>query len=662
MRTLRLYFVIAALVPSAVFAEESGTRDVKDLSLEDLLDQPVEVTTRRARKVRQAPGIVLVLTREEILATGARDLLEVLQLVPGFSFHADVEGVVGIGFRGLWGHEGKVLVLLDGIEQNELLYSTTQFGHHILPHNIERIEVIRGPGSAIYGGTAELAVINVVTRSGADLMGGEVAGRYAQTAGGFADWSTALAVGWADPDKKLDVSLNVTAGQGRRTTRTYTDFTGQSADLRDGSRLDPLTASLGVKYQGLKMRFLYDDYHAGARIGYGTLGTDPDDSVRFRTLAADVQYDFQMSETVVLRPHFSARQNTPWESTNEASPLFYDKSAMRVLAGIALQYDPTPDFSLLLGVETFNDRAWLNNPLITGSQTTFGGLPTVSYVNTSVYAQALWDLKYLSVTVGGRFEEHSQVGSNFAPRIALTSQVDRFNFKLLYSGAFRSPSIENINLNPALHAEQVQAAEAEMGVALFDVLYASVNGFYTNIDQPIAYLYDETLMSDQYKNADSISSTGAEVQLVLRGRHGFASASYSLALPTKPSGYAVDGYPGRTLGFPLHKVTGSGKWRLWRGLSLGGSLVYSSDRYAYLTPTAALDGTGELGRLGPSALLGVWAGYEDLGLKGLAIQLGGSNLLDSNVPFVQPYNSGAAPIPGRGREIFLRLSYALSAH
>lgn len=89
-----------AWVMLVVASAASAGRDVKDLSLEDLLDQPVEVTTRTARKARQAPGVVL--TREEILATGARDLLEVLQLVPGFSFHADVEGVVGVGFRGLW--------------------------------------------------------------------------------------------------------------------------------------------------------------------------------------------------------------------------------------------------------------------------------------------------------------------------------------------------------------------------------------------------------------------------------------------------------------------------------------------------------------------------------------------------------------------------------
>src|SRR5437764_2667312 len=101
-------------------------RDVDELSLEALLDTPVAIATKGARDVRETPGVVTAVTREEILASGARDLLEVLQLIPGFSFHVDVVGVVGVGFRGMWGHEGKLLLLIDGIEMNELLYQNTE--------------------------------------------------------------------------------------------------------------------------------------------------------------------------------------------------------------------------------------------------------------------------------------------------------------------------------------------------------------------------------------------------------------------------------------------------------------------------------------------------------------------------------------------------------
>src|SRR4051812_14438705 len=92
----------------------AGARDISEVSLEALLDVPITVVTKGARDARESPGVVTAVNREEILASGARDLLEVLQLIPGFSFHIDVFGVVGAGFRGLWAHEGKVLLLVDG--------------------------------------------------------------------------------------------------------------------------------------------------------------------------------------------------------------------------------------------------------------------------------------------------------------------------------------------------------------------------------------------------------------------------------------------------------------------------------------------------------------------------------------------------------------------
>src|SRR5687767_10245664 len=98
MRRL-LPVVVLALSASAAHADEQPKKDVKDLSLDDLLETPIAVaSSAQARTSRDAPGVVTAMSREEIVASGARDLLEVLQLIPGFSFHTDVEGVVGAGF------------------------------------------------------------------------------------------------------------------------------------------------------------------------------------------------------------------------------------------------------------------------------------------------------------------------------------------------------------------------------------------------------------------------------------------------------------------------------------------------------------------------------------------------------------------------------------
>ncbi len=633
--------------------------DVADLSLESLLDTPVEIT-RDAKSSREAGSVLLVVTREEVLASGARDLLEVLQLVPGFTFHQDVEGVVGVAFRGLWGHEGKVLVMLDGQEINELLFTSTQFGHHILVAQIERVEIIRGPGSALYGGTAELAVINVVMRGGKELSGGSLSGRYAQGETGFHDWSLGGGVG--AKRENLEWSVNVMGGQGRRTRGTVADFYGNTASLA-GDRLDPFLITAGLSYKGLKARLLYDDHAIGSTIGYGEL-LAPGQALRFRTAVADVSYDWKLSETLTLKPRLNARMQLPWQMLDDTSSLFYDKGALRVLAGVSAQWNASSAFTLSGGVEGFVDHAWLNDPREIGAQTTFAGENRVSYGNAAGWAQAQLTTGFVNLTAGGRLEWHSKVGVNVAPRLAITKQFERVNAKLLYGGAFRSPGVENLNLRADLKAERTHVIEAEVGVELGDVGFVSVNGFYTLLVQPITYGYDSATNTENYRNGGALSTAGAEALLKLRGSRGHLNLSYSLAVPViaedvdtylRPDGRATP----TLLGMPTHKFTLSGKLVMNKYLSAGGSAMFLGDRYAFTSATDLLDGVGQVGWVQEALLLTAWIGVDSLGVPGLSAQLGVGNVLDANVALVQPYNGGVPPMPGRGREYFLRLSYAL---
>lgn len=649
--------LLLALLPAVALAEGA---DVSDLSLESLLDTPVEVT-RDARSSREAASVLLVVTREEVLASGARDLLEVLQLVPGFTFHQDVQGVVGVAFRGLWGNEGKVLVMLDGQEINEILYTGPQFGHHVLVSQIERVEIIRGPGSALYGGSAELAVINVVTRGGKELSGGSLAGRYAQGETGFHDWSLGASLGGKHESKSLEWSMHVVGGQGRRSRGNFNDFYGGSTTLADDP-LDPFFITAGATYKGLKARLLYDDQTTGATPAFGE-GV-PGSKVRFRTALADLTYEWKFSDTLTLKPRLNARLHLPWQSTDESNDLFYDKSAMRVLAGMSANWTATSFLTVSGGVEGYVDHAWLNDTRIIGAQTTFGDENQISYGNIAAWVQGSLSTSFVNVTAGGRLEWHSTVGVNVAPRIALTKQFERVNLKLLYGGAFRSPGIENLNLGVGLKAERTHVAEAELGVELGDVGFVSVNGFYTLLVAPITYGYDVATGEESYRNAGAISTAGAEALLRLRGSMGHLNMSYSLAMPVVAED--VDTYlrpDGRStptlIGMPTHKFTLSGKLVMNKHLSLGGSALFLGDRYAFTSASDLLDGTGRIGWVKESLQLTAWLGVDAIGGTGLSAQIGVGNVLDAPVFYVQPYDGGLAPMPGRGREYFLRLNYAL---
>src|SRR5262249_32762711 len=122
-----------------------------------------QVASFAPTRLKDSPAVVTVISGDDIRATGAHDLTAILYIVPGYFGGADTEAVVGRGFRGLWGYEGKILLRIDGKEMNELLFSTVQLGNEFPVELIERVEVVRGPGSVIYGGNAELSVINIVT-------------------------------------------------------------------------------------------------------------------------------------------------------------------------------------------------------------------------------------------------------------------------------------------------------------------------------------------------------------------------------------------------------------------------------------------------------------------------------------------------------------------
>ncbi|MHC4720858.1 MAG: TonB-dependent receptor plug domain-containing protein, partial [Planctomycetota bacterium] len=143
--------------------EPNDQAELFEMSLEELMEVEVSVASRKESTQRESPGIVTVITREEIQKSGARDLVDILRLVPGFHVGYDTVGAYGVAVRGIWANEGKVLVLMDGVELNDDMYGSFQYGHHIPVDIVERIEIMRGPGSAMYGESAELGVISIKT-------------------------------------------------------------------------------------------------------------------------------------------------------------------------------------------------------------------------------------------------------------------------------------------------------------------------------------------------------------------------------------------------------------------------------------------------------------------------------------------------------------------
>ena len=163
--TALLSLVLAAYLP----ALGSPSFDLVDLSLEELMEVEVSLVSRRPQSLAETAAAVTVVTGEELRRAGVRTLPDALRLVPGFQvaqIDANKWVVTSRGFAGLFSN--KLLVLIDGRSVYTPLFAGVFWeSQHVLPEDVERIEVIRGPGGTLWGANAVNGIVNVITRDAA---------------------------------------------------------------------------------------------------------------------------------------------------------------------------------------------------------------------------------------------------------------------------------------------------------------------------------------------------------------------------------------------------------------------------------------------------------------------------------------------------------------
>jgi iron complex outermembrane receptor protein len=170
-----LLLALVALVPCAQAAPARG-RDLTELSLEELANLSVTSVSRRAESLAEAPASIFVITAEDIRRSGATSLAEALRLAPNLQVARIDAGQYAISARGFNGlAANKLLVLVDGRTIYTPLFSGVFWDQQdVLVEDIERIEVISGPGATLWGANAVNGVINVIMRSARDTHGAVV--------------------------------------------------------------------------------------------------------------------------------------------------------------------------------------------------------------------------------------------------------------------------------------------------------------------------------------------------------------------------------------------------------------------------------------------------------------------------------------------------------
>ncbi|MDO8683820.1 MAG: TonB-dependent receptor [Armatimonadota bacterium] len=512
----------------------------------------IEITSasKTPEKMSDTPASVFVITREDIQRFGYRTIDEALQRIVGVLTSNDrtwqFTGIRGISRPGDF--NTRILFLVDGHRVNDMQFSNarTDEGFPVDIESVERIEFVKGPGSALWGPNAELAVINVLTKQGKNADGLRTIVEY----GTFNRRKAYVEYGDKYPSG-LDVFVSAsgiaTDGEHRIFIEEWADEPGKNGGMAvNGNAMDAAHTLLSAHYGSAKLLFARSRRSKGDLWGDYDLGTFPvgaaghfTDHRSLLELSYEATVSKKRNSRILARVFLDENKFEYFEfplaggESESHSWLKYDWPLMEnywrdgaKTEGLEVRYslDVTPNASLVTGVEYNNIRTLL-------TLVPFDIDP--KYNIKSYFLQTdvkLGDSKRL--VAGIRRDDYSNLKTSVAsPRVGLVWDVTQnSSLKLLYGEAFRPPTAwevvyipyyneferpEGAPLKPPLKPETMKTYElvwdAQLGVG--NRLVASL--FMDTIND----LIDTNL----YKNVGSIVSKGAEAQFESRRRDGSRS-------------------------------------------------------------------------------------------------------------------------------------------
>jgi outer membrane receptor protein involved in Fe transport len=548
--------------------DKLGTfKDFDDLELEDLLHTTVAIAAGRTQTLEEAPSIVSVITDEQIRETGVRTLAEALQLAPGIVVLMDNFGRGRIAIRGVSsgltsGSSENVLLLFNGHRLNDEISGGATIQNLDIPvDGVKKIEIIRGPGSALFGANAYLGVINIISYKAETFDGLRVAAGGGSFSTGEGNIVFGRSVG------KLSISgfVQHTRTDGPRLlipadVQTLTDAALRplglpAASLAPGYTVDDrksTDANFTVAFEGLTLNGRVKDENAGGYVGVvDVLGTD--NRQRANQVLFDANYKRRVGKNGDLSATFSY--------TRSALTLFvegFPPQFTLVTPDGRASFFPTGLFteegtkSRRFGGEVvFNLRAFRGNTITTGlslegestfdltgrgnfNPITFAALPTLAPLPPlvlpddrqilGVFVQDSWDPSpTVGITAGLRWDHYNDFGTALSPRAGIVWRLPRnLNLKMLYGHAFRAPSFTELFFNfpgftgnPNLRAATINTLELALGYKRKDVrISGNVYGNFLRDLIQIERPFQPTELTRFVNNQAGINATGAELEIM----------------------------------------------------------------------------------------------------------------------------------------------------
>jgi len=638
--------------------------------LDFFTEERIALVTRNEQSSEEAPAIVSVITRAQIERYGARDLGDILRLVPGFELGLDVYSEAGATFRGIWVEEGKSLLMINGIMQNELGYGNYSFIGTIPASMIERVEVIRGPGSAMYGGFAEVDVINVITHQAQNLNGMRVSGDV-----GVMDRvgdSLSGNISYGAQTGTMKVAAHVGYGTQPLSRREYADFFGNRLRLDENNsyrRWQHVITEATAKH--VTLRYQRTTFTFGSQDAFVTIqppinGMYLDQSNDY-TDAVHLDYAGKVTDRLTIQPLFEYNRNNTWNFNYPASLsgslAGSGNTLWRYRGELAIIYDVPSVAQLRLGGGYIRDEVdSVASDGTPGLQLSSDPADRTNRIHTDSsfgLLQYQHRLNPFGITVGGRYENTS-FGDAFAPRAGVTYVRRAFNAKLLYGRAFRIPLpwqaySRVISFSDNLDPETADTVEMELGYKFTRSVSGKINVFHIDIDDPI--VYDGWI--NRYSNFGKIQSRGieAEMKADFDTTGGFANLSFSEPSSRTSPGFVTESKK-RFLGSPRVKINAGVYYRkgIWE---FAPSATYLSSRPGQSQASAH----ASFGTMGtsthPALVIANMAITARNIFKDLDMHFTVHNVFDTRYVLIQPVYGGHAALPAQDRQMVLGATWRL---
>ncbi|HRG37155.1 MAG TPA: TonB-dependent receptor [Bacteroidia bacterium] len=578
MKTTFGLFLFIMLLPVILLSQEDSSKNVTgllDYSIEELMNLKVVSGSAAVsgQKLIEAPSTMLIITAEQIEERGYEELGDALRDVPGIDFiHLNGYAPTLIYFRGMYGAENlRALLMVDGIPENNIAGTSDMGGPAYSLHNVERIEIIWGPSSAVYGANAFGGMINIITKKGEKINGlqlqrgqgnmntsfekaavGMKKGKFDITFSGslfrtdgpvFKNRTPNYSSSYVDNAYSFFAAVGYTSGK----CKAEIGYRMFDTPMGWGGILNSPTKFLKIPPQGngnigtvgiIAENFRGERpgrYEPFSRTGYMQNTYSINDKWSVFSLAeyretgiSEKSYTYITIDGTNMHRLPTARYCNRWGG--KVSTTYAINKMHKVSLGVEFYQDNLEQGSRKINQDT--NKYTVNGQFkVQGLYTTFAPRAFVIWNNFGSFLQYELHTKWLRethFTAGTRFDVNSVYGNPLSPRIAIVNKpTEKLTFKLLYGAAYRAPTITEIeqfqsNLgtrktlaNSDLKPEKVRTYEVNIFYNPVKQVLLQLNAFRNELSDIIILTSLEVSNFTQNQNLGKAYVNGIEAKVDL---------------------------------------------------------------------------------------------------------------------------------------------------